>query len=284
MAVIPRSFLDSVVALGVPDSQGAVRFTATGFLCGHQPDMETKGKDGYWVFLVTNRHVVANKTALMVRFNGPVGSTPKIYSLPVGDSKEAVHWTFHPDPNVDVAVLLIDAIGETFEGVRLSFMTPVHIGSVEMLQRIAFSEGNEVLVLGFPMGLAGTEQNYVIARQGIIARISDLLDGHSRSFLIDSSIFPGNSGGPVVAKPTFTSFGGDTLPYAKLIGMVSAYLPYTDVAYSLQTDPPTPRVIFQENSGLAEVVPIDAIQETIATAASKYPTSPATQDSPDNPE
>ena len=115
--------------------------------------------------------------------------------------------------------------------------------------KIDFSEGNEVIVLGFPMGLAGKEQNYVIARQGIIARIGDLLDGHSKSFLIDSSIFPGNSGGPVIAKPTlFTIRGGDTLPYAKLIGMVSAYLPYEDIAYSLQTNPPTPRVSFLSNA------------------------------------
>ena len=60
----------------------------------------------------------------------------------------------------------------------------------------------------------------------------------------------------MIAKPTFTSFGGETQPYAKLIGMVSGYLPYTDIAYSLQTDPPTPKLISQENSGLAEVVPI----------------------------
>ena len=46
------------------------------------------------------------------------------------------------------------------------------------------------------MGLAGKEQNYVIARQGIIARISDLFDGHSKSFLIDASVFPGNIRGP----------------------------------------------------------------------------------------
>ena len=279
MALIPRYFLNTVVALGVPDSKGAVKFTATGFLWGHKPAEDATGQVGYWVFLVTNRHVVEGETTLMVRFNGPMGATPKTYPLPVG---EAAPWIFHPDPDVDVAVLLIDAIGGSFEGAEMSFMTPAQIGSVELLRRIAFSEGNEILVLGFPMGLAGQEQNYVIARQGIIARINDMLDGQSKSFLIDSSIFPGNSGGPVVAKPTFTSFGGDTLPYAKLIGMVSAYLPYTDIAYSLQTDPPTPRVIFQENSGLAEVVPVDAIQETISHAASMYPTSPASPAIPCN--
>ena len=284
MALIPRYFLNTVVALGVPDSKGAVNFTATGFLWGYEP-ADDHGEKGYWVFLVTNRHVVEGKSKLMVRFNAPVGATPKTFPLPVGDSVGAIHWTFHPDPDVDVAVLLIDAIGEQFEGVQMSFMTPLQIGSVEMLRKIDFSEGTEVIVLGFPMGLAGKEQNYVIARQGIIARIGDLLDGHSKSFLIDSSIYPGNSGGPVIAKPTlFTIRGGDTLPHAKLIGMVSAYLPYEDIAYSLQTNPPTPRVSFQENSGLARVIPVDAIQETISFAASRYPTSPAPPESTDDSE
>ena len=149
MALIPRNFLDTVVALGIPDSKGAVSFTATGFLCGHSARKDASGREGYWVFLVTNRHVVAGKTELMVRFNGPMGAPSKTYPLPVGDSNGETPWTFHPDPEVDVAVLLIDAIGDSLKGVQLSFMTPAHIGSFEMLQRIAFSEGNEILVLGF---------------------------------------------------------------------------------------------------------------------------------------
>ncbi len=43
--------------------------------------------------------------------------------------------------------------------------------------------------------------------------------------------------------------------------MVKAYVPYHDVAVSRQTE--KPRVIFEENSGLAEVIPVDFIRETI---------------------
>jgi hypothetical protein len=49
-------------------------------------------------------------------------------------------------------------------------------------------------------------------------------------------------------------------PY--LIGIVQAYVPYQDVAVSLQTA--RPRVIFEENTGLAAVHPVDFIAETIA--------------------
>jgi len=49
------------------------------------------------------------------------------------------------------------------------------------------------------------------------------------------------------------------MPY--VIGIVQGYLPYEDVAVSTQTK--RPRVIFQENSGLAVVHPIDCIDETV---------------------
>ena len=117
------------------------------------------------------------------------------------------------------------------------------------------------------MGIAGDEQNYVIVRQGIVARIRDWYEGHFTFFLIDSSIFPGNSGGPVIAKPTIVSYG-TTRPDAMLIGMVSGYLPYRDVATSNQTG--RPKLITEENSGLATIVPMDAIQETVSIVVDQY--------------
>ena len=52
-----------------------------------------------------------------------------------------------------------------------------------------------------------------------------------------------------------------------LIGMVSAYLPYREIAISTQTD--RPRKIFEENSGLGVVVPHDLIPETVKAAVDK---------------
>ena len=272
MALIPTSFLDNVVALGVPGADGKVRFTATGFLLG----LPVEGGGGrnaeYWVFLVTNRHVVANKTELMVRFNAPMSALPKMYPIPVGDSPEAAHWTFHPDPDVDVAVLVVDAVGGPLQDVKMSFFRgDVHATSREELKQSEFSEGNEVFVLGFPLGLAGGERNYVIVRQGVVARIRDWYEDGASMFLIDASIFPGNSGGPVISKPVmWSSNSRPRLKGSKLLGMVSAYLPYRDIAWSLQTVPPRMKLVAEENSGLAEVVPIDAIQEAIEIAASRY--------------
>ena len=46
-----------------------------------------------------------------------------------------------------------------------------------------------------------------------------------------------------------------------LLGIVYQFLPYTDTAYSRQTN--RPRITFEENSGLASVIPADYIEETI---------------------
>ena len=60
----------------------------------------------------------------------------------------------------------------------------------------ALVKGMGYLFWGVPLGEAGEERNYVIVRQGIIGRIQHWLKGDARTFLIDATIFPGNSGGP----------------------------------------------------------------------------------------
>ena len=46
-----------------------------------------------------------------------------------------------------------------------------------------------------------------------------------------------------------------------LIGMVSSFIPYRDVAISVQTK--RPRIIFEENAGLCNVVPAEIILELL---------------------
>jgi hypothetical protein len=94
-----------------------------------------------------------------------------------------------------------------------------------------------------------------ILRKGIVAKTE------KDELLLDAFIFPGNSGGPAL----YSSFLGAVLPIRVpgqlsgdfVIGLVDAYKPYQDVAISQQTG--RPRVSFEENSGLAVIVPADAI-------------------------
>lgn len=59
----------------------------------------------------------------------------------------------------------------------------------------------------------------------------------------------------------FSIEGTTPVNRAYLLGVVKGYIPYEEIAYSLQTDPPQPRIKFVENSGLASVVPLDYVRD-----------------------
>ena len=127
------------------------------------------------------------------------------------------------------------------------------------------SEGDGVFVLGFPAQLAGGDRNYVVVRQGVIARISDALAGFSKTFVIDTFIFPGNSGGPVILKIEMQSITGTkSHDKAALIGLVSSFQTYQETAVSLQTG--RPRITSEEDAVLANVVPVSQIRDVVTQA------------------
>ena len=262
-ALLPPAYLDAVVALGIPASNGSIQYKATGFLYGH-PVGESGGE--YRIFLITNRHVVEHIDMLKARFNRPMGSDSKIYDVPLRGNDGSMLWTGHPSS--DVAAVLISPKQLEKDGIKFTWIPGDRQLDLEQARELQISEGDGIFVLGFPLGLAGKKRNYTIVRQGCIARIRDWLGGNSRTILIDATVFPGNSGGPVVTKPEIASIKGTKFNNSsRLIGMISRYLPYEDVAISAQTR--KPRIIFQENSGLATVVPVDVIQETVDLAVKK---------------
>jgi len=268
MALLPPQFLDAVVALGTENDDGTFRGMATGFLYG-QPtgEKDEHGELLYRLLLVTNRHVIEGVDQLAARFNQSTNLQTRTYSIPLRNPDKSIRWTLHPDPKCDVAVIpiLVNKLKE--DGIQFDFFpgnsdTTI---TVELARENGTSEGDGVFVLGFPLGMSGGEYNYTIVRQGNIARIRDWLNGSSNTFLIDASVFPGNSGGPVIIKPEATSIRGTTAnKRAYLIGMVSAYIPYEEVAVSQQSG--KARAVFVENSGLGVVVPMNIIQETVSLA------------------
>lgn len=165
--------------------------------------------------------------------------------------------------SVDVAVVGINMGLLREQGMQIEF-APADIvkANRSKLSEIGVTEGDFVYLLGFPMGLIGKERNFPIVRQGIIARIRDALSNPDLEYLIDAFVFPGNSGGPVFLKPEVVAIQGtNAVNQAYLIGVVKGYVPYREVAVSQQTG--QPRIVFEDNSGLAEVIPIDRVDECI---------------------
>jgi S1-C subfamily serine protease len=271
-AQIPLFFADSVVVIGHYQVHAPGRTpewvpAASGFFYGVSVDKEKDpAKHVYQVYLVTNRHVLANQAQIVLRLN-PVKATDlvKEASIELKDDKGNDTWTSHPNPVIDISVVHVNASWLKEQALQAAFFQDdQNAADRAKLKEIGVSIGDGIFVLGFPMGLYGTAQrNYVIARRGCIARISDALDEEASTFLIDAMVFPGNSGGPVVSAPSISAIEGTKAQdRAYLIGVVRAYLPYTDVAISQQTG--QARMVLEENSGLAEVVPIDYVNQTIA--------------------
>lgn len=180
---------------------------------------------------------------------------------------------FHPNASVDIGVARIEWQRLLERGIDVQFLTSDSSSlSVARMNEVGVSAGDGVFVLGFPMNLAGAQRNYVIVRRGSVARVADLIESASPDLLIDANVFPGNSGGPVILEPTdFAIHGTKRNNTAFLIGVVKGYIPYSDLAVSQQTQ--HARITFEENSGLAEVIPMDRVNEVIAATKTVRPQS-----------
>ena len=120
----------------------------------------------------------------------------------------------------------------------------------------------DIFFLSYQPGIRIENKLTPIIRSGTISLINN-----DKTFYIDASAFPGNSGSPVFLKPSPIRFdakgislGGDVLG-GKFIGIIGEYLTYREVAISEQTG--RPRVIFEENTGLSKVWSVSFINEII---------------------
>lgn len=268
MAVIPPIYLKTVVAIGDPSTGTSPSWIATGFLYGHLID-STVSPHMYRIYLVTNRHVAEPLRPLVVRVNPSDGSPAHSLNLDATDAQGQSLWYFHPDPTVDVAVTMITVERLRNEGFDFSFFeSDTHSQTIQEMVVSGRSVGDGIFLLGFPGVVDVGVRSSVIARVGCLARVDDAFSGSSRSFLIDVNNFPGNSGGPVVTQVEQTFIDG-TQPILKshLIGIVASYIYHNRPAAGLQPGQIPP--IFQENTGLAVVFPVDAIREAINLCESR---------------
>lgn len=262
MALIPSFFPDCVVAIGTDNNLQNRMWIASGFLYGYPTKKDEKGENMYSVYLITNRHVLENQAKIYLRFNPKANETAREYTIELLNDEKPI-WTSHPNNKIDIAVIPINFNLLYEQGIQAAFFhCDKHGANISKLNELGIIEGDFVYVMGFPMGLVGQRRNTVIIRSGVIARIRDSLEKDNEEFLIDCFVFPGNSGGPVISKPEALSIQGtkaQTVAY--LIGIVRGYISYREEAISPQSG--RSRVIFEENSGLASVHPVEFIEETI---------------------
>lgn len=200
--------------------------------------------------LMTCRHV-AEKENIFITSNAKPEQAYQLITKSMSQLLESpnVSLCFHPDSNVDLA-----AMPFPFNPV-IEDILRVLLNLFEDFENL--SEGDDIFFLGFPLGIIAQRRITPLVRSGIIS-----LKKEDYSFLIDANVFPGNSGSPVFLRPSMIDWKtrsiGKIRP-PKLIGIIQSYLTYRDIAVSKQTG--RPRIMFEENSALAQVYSTRLIME-----------------------
>jgi S1-C subfamily serine protease len=195
--------IQATVQLEQPLGDGT-RTVGTGFL------ISAPGADGKpRTVLVTANHVFEKMPGATARIgyrfanaDGSWSYAPQTVKIRDGEGHEL--WTHHP--NRDVAVINIKAPPE-FAKAAL----PVnYLAADDTFDKYQVNAGDEMMALGFPRGLSANAAGFPILRSGRVASYPVAPAKAFPTFLLDFSVFPGNSGGPV-----FVSTGSKTAGVSK---------------------------------------------------------------------
>lgn len=166
----------------------------TGFLFNYKKEQQQ------YPFLVTNKHVVRGaKTGRLTFHKGsngkPVLGNP--IEILVEDFDNT--WYGHPKKDVDVAIMpyapIIQMVKNKGDQIFSRNIPNSLIPSEEDIKK--FDSLEEIMFIGYPIGIWDTKNRLPITRRGITATPLQVDYDGERKFLIDAAVFPGSSGSPV---------------------------------------------------------------------------------------
>jgi len=206
-------------------------------------------------FLVTNRHVVIDSSGYYFRTK-TIDNPPKTIHWSIDEMIQYYKYAWIFSDEADVAIIPLDIPPSLLNQYTIHIF-PFAPSVVEKWEYVR--EGADVFILGYPISIVGLNDNAPVYRSGIVAQ-----KYQNGKFLIDSNIYPGNSGSPVIIGPyIIDAETGVIKPNTKtyVVGIVSNYLPYIDRAISVQTK--RTRITFEENSGLSTVYSSESFLDLI---------------------
>lgn len=196
---------------------------ATGFFYSHEERMH----------FITNRHVVIqededyypDELRLELHTNMRDVSQNTEYSVRLYDGSGNPCWIEHPrgGGNIDVVALPLDTQQLSSGYVIRSFSSADHIP-----EDVDIAIGEDVLVIGYPLGFHDMLHNLPIVRNAIMASVYPVPFQGNPFILIDARLHSGTSGSPVITKATnmIRRTNGSTAimnrPVSFLVGVHSA--------------------------------------------------------------
>ncbi len=202
------------------DKQGTSTGTAFVFSYPYQ--------DGDALFLVTNKHVVADSDTSKFFFTVSDGEKPLIGQR-FDIDLHGQGWFGHPEPNIDITITpLVPIIIEIEKtGKHVFFKTIPHSFIPTSSQLDELDALEQVTFVGYPNGIYDTKNLLPIIRKGTTASPLQIDYQGEPTFLIDASVFPGSSGSPVFICDTggYASKGGFTIGSRVLfLGVIASVL------------------------------------------------------------
>ena len=155
------------------------------------------GKEGKHHFLVTNKHVLENKTKIHVYMDlyhkeDSTYTRHKKLTLRLNDTVR-----YHPD--YDLAALCIDGVAKLNTEEQEYQYSAIEADWIPDSYE-DFSAFQEILMLGYPSGIGDMVSNFPVTRKGMTATpVWNCYKGQP-NFLIDIPFLSGSSGSPIFAE------------------------------------------------------------------------------------
>jgi S1-C subfamily serine protease len=197
--------MHATVQLEQPLGNGT-RTVGTGFLIS-----ETAPDGSPRTVLITANHVFQDMPGEMARIGYRVANADGSWSyspqpLRIRDKEGHALWTQHPSR--DVAAISITAPPEFAKAA----VPETYLAGDDTFTKYKVEAGDEMMALGFPRGLSANQAGFPILRSGRVASYPVAPAKIFPTFLLDFSVFPGNSGGPVFMRDEGRRSGGDGAP------------------------------------------------------------------------
>lgn len=248
---ISVELIRATVQLEQPAADGK-RTVGTGFLL-NAPTPDGKPR----TVLVTAAHVLKSMPGAEMKIgyrvqdaNGAWRYRPQPVKIRQ-DGQEL--WIRSPDR--DVAAIVVQAPAEFAQAaIPLSWLA-----DGDAFERYSIGPGDEMMALGYPWGMSANGAGFPILRAGKVASYPVAPSKQFPTFMLDFTVFPGNSGGPVFMSETVAD---ETTGEARTVQLVAGVL--TQELYGQNN----------ERIGLGVVTQARFVRDTVALLDSGPATAP----------
>jgi hypothetical protein len=223
---------------------------------------KTGGTNWGWNILVTANHVLAgiatDEATLHLRQTNEAGIfTNFSISIKIRDNGKPL-WTRHPE--ADVAAMLLVLPQEIIS--KQHWINSECLAGDEFFKNQDIRPGDELMCLGYPLGLESGIGGFPILRSGRIASYPVWPSSHAKTFLLDMTTYGGNSGGPVFFDFRKRQLAG--LPSSQWVDAIGiAGLVSEDIRKTEHTEGYFGNSTLNMPLGIAVIVPAEFIRQTV---------------------